>query len=190
MKDENKILESDLSQTLKETMRKRFVNIKAGPDIFVPIGKDDTLELIEGTNISIIRDIEKRQMTFNLTGKVSSAIVADSANEVDWSGVANKPVDWIVNQGTNYSIYNSGRMDQWGMISLSKSWTYIAFPIQFINITNFGLSVVPVAVSASYTGGSPTYSIGVKNISKTGFYVISSTLANNTWRASFYAVAK
>ena len=64
-----------------EVNQNAFANVKVGSTTIQSDAKQDTLELVAGTNISLVGDANNDKVTIGVTGKVASASQADSAAE-------------------------------------------------------------------------------------------------------------
>lgn len=64
-----------------EVNQNAFANVKVGSNTIQADAKQDTLELVAGTNISLVGDANNDKVTIGVTGKVASASQADSATE-------------------------------------------------------------------------------------------------------------
>ena len=62
-----------------EVNQNAFANVKVGSTTIQSDAKQDTLELVAGTNISLVGDANNDKVTIAVTGKVASASKADNA---------------------------------------------------------------------------------------------------------------
>ena len=62
-----------------EVNQNAFANVKVGSTTIQSDAKQDTLELVAGTNISLVGDANNDKVTIGVTGKVASASQADNA---------------------------------------------------------------------------------------------------------------
>lgn len=62
-----------------EVNQNAFANVKVGSTTIQSDTKQDTLELVAGTNISLVGDANNDKVTIGVTGKVASASQADNA---------------------------------------------------------------------------------------------------------------
>lgn len=62
-----------------EVNQNAFANVKVGSNTIQADAKQDTLELVAGTNISLVGDANNDKVTIGVTGKVASASQADNA---------------------------------------------------------------------------------------------------------------
>ena len=120
-------------------------------------------------------------------GKISLSIV-NNGLKIE---TVNDPVEYITQVGTNYAVYNTGKIEQWGTIITNKNnWVTVAFPIRFTcDPTDINISLTPVCRSSTYNGSSPTYSPNVKAISQNNFGCLL-TNASTTWNLFYFATGK
>ena len=64
-----------------EVNQNAFANVKVGTTTIQADAKQDTLELVAGTNISLVGDANNDKVTIGVTGKVASASQADNATK-------------------------------------------------------------------------------------------------------------
>ena len=64
-----------------EVNQNAFANVKVGSTTISSDAKQDTLELVAGTNISLVGDANNDKVTIGVTGKVASASQADNATK-------------------------------------------------------------------------------------------------------------
>lgn len=64
-----------------EVNQNAFANVKVDSTTISSDAKQDTLELVAGTNISLVGDAANDKVTIGVTGKIASASQADSATE-------------------------------------------------------------------------------------------------------------
>lgn len=104
-----------------EVNQNAFANVKVGSTTISSDAKQDTLELVAGTNISLVGDANNDKVTIGVTGKVASASQADNATNAtkatqDKNGLQ---ID------TNYLKLSGGTMN--GTLNTSKTTnTYLA----------------------------------------------------------------
>ena len=71
-----------------EVNQNAFANVKVGSTTISSDAKQDTLELVAGTNISLVGDANNDKVTIGVTGKVASATTADKVNGIASDGSA------------------------------------------------------------------------------------------------------
>ena len=69
-----------------EVNQNAFANVKVGSTTISSDAKQDTLELVAGTNISLVGDANNDKVTIGVTGKVASATTADKVNGIASDG--------------------------------------------------------------------------------------------------------
>lgn len=69
-----------------EINQNAFANVKVGSTTISSDAKQDTLELVAGTNISLVGDANNDKVTIGVTGKVASATTADKVNGIASDG--------------------------------------------------------------------------------------------------------
>ena len=103
----------------------------------------------------------------------------------------NDPVEYITQVGTNYAVYNTGKIEQWGtIVTNGNSCVTTTFPIQFTCApANINISLTPVCRSSTYNNSSPNNCPNVKAITQTNFAALLSG-ASTTWNLFYFATGK
>ena len=107
-----------------EVNQNAFANVKVGSNTIQADAKQDTLELVAGTNISLVGDANNDKVTIGVTGKVASASQADSATNATNATKATQDKNGL-QIDTNYLKLSGGTMN--GTLNTSKTTnTYLA----------------------------------------------------------------
>lgn len=101
-----------------EVNQNAFANVKVGSNTIQADSKQDTLELVAGTNISLVGDANNDKVTIAVTGKVASASQADSATNATNATKATQDKNGL-QIDTNYLKRSGGTMS--GALNLANN---------------------------------------------------------------------
>ena len=101
-----------------EVNQNAFANVKVGSTTIQSDAKQDTLELAEGTNISLVGDANNDKVTIGVTGKVASASQADNATNATNATKATQDKNGL-QIDTNYLKRSGGTMS--GALNLANN---------------------------------------------------------------------
>ena len=94
-----------------EVNQNAFANVKVGSTTISSDAKQDTLELVAGTNISLVGDANNDKVTIGVTGKVASATTADKVNGIASDGSAINLVTGTMAGSDSFRIRIGGSND-------------------------------------------------------------------------------
>lgn len=94
-----------------EVNQNAFANVKVGSTTIQSDAKQDTLELVAGTNISLVGDANNDKVTIGVTGKVASATTADKVNGIASDGSAINLVTGTMAGSDSFRIRIGGSND-------------------------------------------------------------------------------
>ena len=101
-----------------EVNQNAFANVKVGSTTIQSDTKQDTLELVAGTNISLVGDANNDKVTIGVTGKVASASQADNATNATNATKATQDKNGL-QIDTNYLKRSGGTMS--GALNLANN---------------------------------------------------------------------
>ena len=101
-----------------EVNQNAFANVKVGSTTISSDAKQDTLELVAGTNISLVGDANNDKVTIGVTGKVASASQADNATNATNATKATQDKNGL-QIDTNYLKRSGGTMS--GALNLANN---------------------------------------------------------------------
>lgn len=101
-----------------EVNQNAFANVKVGSNTIQADAKQDTLELVAGTNISLVGDANNDKVTIGVTGKVASASQADNATNATNATKATQDKNGL-QIDTNYLKLSGGTMT--GALNLANN---------------------------------------------------------------------
>ena len=101
-----------------EVNQNAFANVKVGSNTIQADAKQDTLELVAGTNISLVGDANNDKVTIGVTGKVASASQADNATNATNATKATQDKNGL-QIDTNYLKRSGGTMT--GALNLANN---------------------------------------------------------------------
>lgn len=94
-----------------EVNQNAFANVKVGSTTIQSDTKQDTLELVAGTNISLVGDANNDKVTIGVTGKVASASQADKVNGTASEGGSLELVRGTMSGSDSFRIKIGGSND-------------------------------------------------------------------------------
>lgn len=94
-----------------EVNQNAFANVKVGSTTIQSDAKQDTLELVAGTNISLVGDANSDKVTIGVTGTVAKATTANKVNNTATNGSAIDLVAGTMASSDNFRIRIGGSND-------------------------------------------------------------------------------
>lgn len=94
-----------------EVNQNAFANVKVGSNTIQADAKQDTLELVAGTNISLVGDANNDKVTIGVTGKVASASQADNATNATNATKATNATNADVSKKVNNTATDGSAID-------------------------------------------------------------------------------